>query len=66
MMPTFRYAQFCTFQREFFSYWLSDILSFPLCSQWTSVFAAGALLLPAVFASRLCPLYAPTRSCQRT
>jgi len=45
--------------KENLSYWLSDILSFRLCSQWTSVFVAGAILLPAVFASRPCPLKHP-------
>lgn len=66
MMPTFQYAQLCTFQRHLLSYWVSDILSFPLYSQWTSVFATGAILLPTVFASRPRPLYASTQSCQRT
>ena len=42
------------------SYWLSDILSFPLCSQWTSGFAAVDILLPEVFAGTPCPSYAST------
>jgi len=50
---------FALFKENLLSYWLSDILSFSLCNQWTSVFAAGAIFLPAVFASRPCPLYAP-------